>query len=266
MKFASTWVKGVEAFLVPLGDIHIGDKGFTEKSRKKLIGYIDWIKAHKNSRTVLMGDLLNCATLNSPTTPFNQNLTLEEQIDEATKLLTPIKGQIIGAIDGNHEQRLSKYVGYSPTISVCDRLKIPYLGMSAVIEYQMGTQRNRHGKEEKEPVNHYFIYAHHTTGGGSTPGGKLNRVDKLRQLCVNADIYLGGHNHSMSAMPFEVPEINKNTKTVNLLRQFIVTTGGFLEWDGSYCEKNELPPVRVGAVKIRLGGSKWCGKDIHVSI
>ena len=272
MKYHKVWIQSDEAYVIPIGDIHMGDRNFTERSRTKLEGYIKWVYDRNNAKVILMGDLINCATRASASNPFEQNMNLEEQIEEVVKLFKPIKDKIVGAIDGNHELRLKDWCGYSPTQTICAMLGIPYLGLSAVINFQVGNKRPRHKKgpspsdKKLRPVFNYYAYVHHTTGGGSTPGGKINRADKLRQLLLNADFYIGAHNHAIGAMPFEVTVINKINGSIEKLRQFIINSGAYLDWDESYAEQMQLPPTKMGSVRIRLEGREHIGKDVHISI
>ena len=171
--------------LIPIGDCHMGDKAFTEDSLSKLKGYINYIKEHVNAYCFLMGDLCNCATLDSKSSPFAQNMDVNAQIKEIVKLFAPIKKKILGAIDGNHELRLERYCGYSPTISICERLEIPYFKNSAVIIFRLCC----HGKKDSSPRATFTGYFHHTTGGGSSMGSKINKPEQLRSLIGNCDFY-----------------------------------------------------------------------------
>ena len=143
-----------DVYIIPLGDIHMGDKGFGEISRRKLQGYIDWVKATPNAFVFLLGDLVNCATLAGPSSPFQQNMDLSEQVEAIVNMLKPIKDKILGAIDGNHENRLVKFSGYSPTISICERLGgITYFGPSGVVIFRLGC---RNGKNPRHSFTGYF--------------------------------------------------------------------------------------------------------------
>jgi hypothetical protein len=258
--------------IVPLGDFHIGDKAFTKDSRKKLIGYIHYIKKNKNAYAFLMGDLINNATLNSPSSPFQQNLNMNEQVDYVIELLKPIKDKILGAITGNHENRLERYAGYNPTISICDRLGIYYFGYSGVVIFRLGCRKS--GKTKGECPRASFVgYFHHTTGGGSTVGGKINRADKLKNLICNADFYAGAHNHQLSCSHDVIFRVNETAEKIEELRQMKITTGGYLEFNESYVESSMMPPVKLGSPRIHLfvkqigkGKTADVKKDIHVSL
>lgn len=255
-----------DIYIIPINDLHVGDRGFTANSRKKLRGYINWIKKTPNAYSILGGDLCNVATRTSKTSPFEQNLTLEEQITEVVKLLSPIKGKILGAINGNHEQRLSDYTGYSPTIAICRGLGIKYMSDSGIYILRMGCRKHT-------PRASFTIYHHHTTGGSRTVGGKMNRIAMLRDIIPNCDCYVGGHNHMLGAIPFDTQVINPTTERLETIRQMIVDAGGYLEWHDTYAERTMLQPLRVGSPRIHFiikinGRSKTDSikRDIHVSL
>ena len=264
MKIRSYKFRDRDIYLIPIGDVHIGDKSFNKESEEKLRGYINWVKETPNAYVFLMGDLVNCATRTSVSSPFEQNLNLGEQIKRIVNLLSPIKNKILGAIDGNHEIRLKDYTGYSPTISICDRLGINYFGNSAVVIFRLGCRRNL-----KSPRGSFTGYFHHTTGGGTTPGSKINRIDKLRMIVSDADFYCGAHNHALGCFHSVIFRVNQTTERVEQLRQMLIDTGGYLNYNNSYAEKGMLPPLKIGSPKIHLILKQHKGKvqkDIHVSL
>lgn len=257
-------VKFNDAYLYPLSDLHIGDKGFTKKSEEKLKSNIEWVRTTKNAYVCLNGDILNVATRASPSSPFEQNNTLEHQIDRAVHLLKPINDKIVGAIDGNHEQRLADYTGYSPTIALCRELGIDYMQNSALYLFRMGLVNNRKTSRET-----FIVYCHHTTYGGRTIGGKMNRINMLRDIVSNADVYIGSHNHMVGAVPAMTQIVNKDTAVVKEIRQMIVDSGSYLEWNESYAERAMLPPMRLGTPRIHFFIKRKkdiAHKDIHVSL
>jgi len=261
-----------DIYLVPIGDIHLGDRAFTHESRMKLEGYVKWIRDTPNAYAFLMGDLINCATLNSPSNPFDEEIpNVNKQIDQVVQILTPIKSKILGAITGNHEERLEKYSGYNPTCSICQGLGVYYFKSSGIVVFRLGCRKS--GKSRgKHPRASFIGYFHHTTGGGSTIGGKLNRSAKLREVVSNCDFYCGGHNHSLTCSHNVIFKVNETTERVDHFRQMIVTTGGYLDYPDSYAEAKMLPPLKVGSPRIHLF-LKWenankneVKKDIHVSL
>lgn len=240
-------------YIYPMGDIHLGDKNVDHDLLQRNLA---WIKDEPRARVIGMGDILNVATRGSKSSPFDQTCDLEHQIKLAIKYFKPIKDKVVGIISGNHEQRLSDFVGYDPLSAVCGELGIPYLGMSAVIIFRMKFQSTRNREV-------YSIFAHHTTGGGGTMGGKLNRAAKLQELCANADIYLGAHNHQLAVAPCVTTIIDHSHSNIRNLRQLIVNTGSYLKWEGGYSERGMLRPVKLGSPRLRIDSSK---KDVHCSL
>ncbi len=244
-------------YVLPIGDLHFGDEAFKERSFKKLTGYIKWVKEHPNARVVFGGDLFNVATRISVTSPFEQR---KGEFEKVIKLFEPIKTQIAGAIDGNHEFRLIDFANFSLMNEFCVRLGIPYMGISGVINFKVHKKRSLSGGQWQQ---NYYIYFHHTTGGGGTAGGKLNRAEKLRYLVENCDAYCGFHGHSLTATPKEIWYPNPDSKKVELRRYWLICCGGYLSWDGSYAERGMLPPEKLGSPRLRLDGLKH---DLHVNL
>ena len=257
-----------DVYIYAIGDIHLGDRNFTKASEEKLKGYIEFIKKTPNAYCILQGDLLNVATRASKTSPFDQNLDLKEQIDKAVELFKPIKNKILGAVDGNHENRISDFTGYSPTISVCDRLGIDYMKDSAIYIIRMSC----HSKRDI-PRTSFTVYSTHGCGGGKSVGSKMNRVDGMRAIVSNCDVYASGHTHMLGCIPTITQVVNTSTGKVEMMRQMLVDTGSFLDWNESYAERMQLQPSKLGSPRIHLiverktvDGVEETHRDVHVSL
>jgi len=258
MRYGESRIAADFAYVLVISDTHIGDAAFEDEGYSKLCENIEWVHKEPNARVFLNGDILNVATRLSASTPFQQTRNLQQQVEFAVKIFTPIKDKIVGAISGNHEQRLQDFVGYCPLSTVCHLLGVQYFGYSAVINFLVGKESRGRGSKIA-----YTGYFHHTTGGGATPGGKINRVDKLRQLICNCDFYVGSHNHHLGVMPVTTRSVDVVHKRIIVLRQLLIDSGSYLEWDDNYSEAKMFPPAKMGSPRIRLDGRK---KDCHVSI
>ena len=271
MRYLSCTVQADCAYLIPIGDIHIGDKAFGHEGRKKLRGYIDWVKTTENARIFLMGDVFNCASRTSKTSPFETNT---DEYKEAEGIFKPVRHRILGAIDGNHEARMLDSFGYSPLQSLCASLEVPYCGWSAVLELSVGHRRpkRRHGVH-----NQYFVYFHHTTGGGMTLGGALNRAVKLQEIIQGIDVFCGAHNHQLVTGVRTVFLPHAGSHSIMQKKVTYVDCGSYLDWDESYAEKGMHPPGKLGSPRIRFAGARstsnstthastWKSRDVHVSI
>jgi len=248
-------------YLVPLGDIHAGSR-FVDW--KKLQGYIDWIAERPNAYSFIPGDLFDVSTVESPTTPYDQKMNLNQAIDYMTEVFKPIINKIIGAISGNHEERLEKYAGFNPLEEWCHRNNVFYAGYSAVLRFRIG----KHIRTELNIVSpkiEYVLYVHHSVGGGATSGGKLNAIEKLTKIFIGADAYLGGHNHFEAEgkpAPYYLSKSGNGKASIQQLKQHLVDTGSFVLYEDNYPEMKALPPSATGAPRIRMNGIK---KDLHIS-
>jgi hypothetical protein len=245
-------------YVYPLGDLHVGDKAFGKFGLRKFLGYRDHILSVPNAYAFLMGDIFNCASRTSKTSPFESRT---EEYDEGTELFRPLAeaGRIIGAIEGNHERRMRDAFGYSLMKSFCEKLKIPYCGLSAIVRFRVGQRPKRSNVYWQ--VYHGFF--HHGNAGGGSIGNALNAKVKLRQIVEGMDFYASGHDHQMltgQQLVFTAGKTGVIPKKITY-----IDTGGFLDYNGSYAEAAGMSPTKLGAPRIRLGGER--GKhDVHVSL
>jgi hypothetical protein len=247
--------------VIPIGDLHFSDKSFRDASYKKLFGYRDWIKKNPNARVVLGGDMFNVATRGSRTSPFSQRMSVNEEMNEIVEILAPIKKQIAGAIEGNHEWRAKDFLDLSLTETLCGKLDIPYMGISGVICFKVGKKSSKEGGQWEQ---NYYIYFHHTTGGGATIGGGLNRVEKLGNIIEGVDCYCGFHNHKLSSSRSIIYKPNPFAKRIEERIITHLTCGGYLQYKDSYAEEGMLRPTKLGSPKIELDGTHK--HDLHVSL
>jgi hypothetical protein len=245
------------AYLIPIGDLHVGDRAFGGRGLKKLKGYLEWVQAHPNSRIFLMGDIFNLATRTSKTSPFESD---PNEMERLVDIFAPVKDRIIGACRGNHENRSLDFMGFDVLKAFCTQLDIPYCGLSTIIRVRVG---QRPAPDDGTFWQTYYVYAHHTTGGGATLGGALNRVVKLQDLVQGVDVYLGGHNHQLVTGPRVVLYPGK-TKIEHRELHF-VDCGSYLDWQNSYAEAKMLPLGKLGSPRVRFSGVRD-KHDVHVSI
>ena len=240
-------------YLYPIGDVHIGDKNC---DYDKLMEYIEWIAVPPDKiprYVILTGDWCNTATRSGVSSIHDQNLTLTEQMNKAVEILTPIADKVLGAVCGNHEDRLQKEAGFDPMRNICERLGVPYFGYSGIVHVKVISARAARAHKR---VPEYVIYVHHTTGGGATLGGKINRVEKLSYIVDDADIYIGAHNHFEVLGKSGIYSYDKKLKEIIKRERVFVDAGGFLKWEGSYAEAKQLPPGGTGCPRLELDGEK----------
>lgn len=251
-------------YFLPIGDVHAGSG---QVDYQKFEGYLDWAKREK-AYIFLMGDLYDTVVMGGVSSPFDASMNLREAKKYMRDRLMPVKHLIVGGIIGNHEMRLMRYANEDLMEDLCDQLQVPYAKFSAVLRMNIGhSTGNAHGGGKSETSRvHYTVFCHHTTGGGGTPGGKLNRVYKLSDLFEGADLLVGAHSHMEVAAPVDKYRLHVSASgkcTLSADKMFMVNSGSFLEWNDSYGEEKMLAPSHCGCPRVRLDGVR---KDIHVSI
>jgi hypothetical protein len=277
MQVVNVDIKEQTGYLIPIGDLHRGDRHLSSRGLTKLIGYLDWVKARPEARIFLMGDILNVASRTSKTNPF-ESLSGNDEYQKAVDLFKPYASQIVGCLTGNHEQRMYKDYGYNPLQPFCRELGILYCGYSAALKIRVG---KANAKTNKGDCYHqmYWGFAHHGNGGGGTLGAALNKKAKLQEIVHGMDFYMAGHDHQLVVGTRNIL-LPKHNHIVHQ-RVHYIDTGSFLDWDGSYAEEAAMPIGKQGAPRLRFDGRKNPGgtngdtdlknnptsyHDMHVSI
>jgi len=268
------------AYCLPIGDLHTGDPegygGFTHDEKtdkriynnqtKKLDQMIAWLLSVPNAYTFGMGDWLDVGIKNSVANTQDQIYGIENGLQYLKKKFLPLanSGQLIGLIDGNHEERIVKQGGQRPMNTLAEYLRVPYFpNECAYLFWRVGNGRD--GKGDKYRPYNYTMLIHHGRGGGRTPGGKLNKVWQLRDMAP-ADIYIMGHVHGEIAYKdmYPVPDI-RNHK-LNTTKRYYLASGCWLGW-ASYAKIGMYGMSTIGAPRVRMNGEhQEHGWDVHVSL
>lgn len=167
------------AYIVALGDAHLGHMLC---NKEKLKATIDFIDRHRDVYTILLGDLAETATKSSVGTGlFSEDMHISDQLNILTELLMPLaeKDKILAMVTGNHEMRINNLIGIDPSRELARRLGIGYHGFQAYLSLDVGSQN-------------YKIVAWHGSGGSTTKAGKIRAAEKLKNN-VMADVYLCFH-------------------------------------------------------------------------
>ncbi|MGQ4834686.1 MAG: metallophosphoesterase [Candidatus Asgardarchaeia archaeon] len=245
--------KDDEIYLIPLGDLHIGEKAsFFEKALKILDN------AKENEYFVMVGDLIDNALSDSIGDTHNQALNIEEQINIVRRILERGKDKILGVISGNHEYRAAKLAGIEPLKVICDSLGILYDENLLVLEIAVGNNAS-YGSARRMQYN--IVVAHGYTSA-RTIGGKINANARIMDIINNADIYITGHTHQPSVVFNANYEIDKRNKNVKLYQNALITTTAFVGY-AKYAERKFYPPNAFVNVKIKLVGK---GQDKKAEI
>ncbi len=257
-------------YLIPISDTHIGDPaglgGSSEEGRyatTKFSKMVTWIKNTPEAYAFLMGDIFDAVTKTSLGNVYEQEYNIKTAKEYASDVLSPIKDKILGAISGNHEDRIERAVGENPVENWSEHFGIDYFpNWCAYFFLKIGEART--GKRDRRRPIVYTMFLHHITGGGRTKGGKLNRVAYLKEMAL-ADLYCGAHVHLKGAFKGKYIYGDMNNYKIREQQQTYVATGSYMGYAG-YSIRGQYDKPSTGSPRIRMNGEPIKGKDIHVSI
>ena len=244
--------------IIPVADCHIGNELFSEADFKKTIDYI--LEEPDDERCaricLLNGDLTESVTRNSRVGDvFDQTMTPSVQVATMVKYLRPLmetnkkypQGKILSYCAGNHDEGRYKDTGISAAESIAVGLgledRFSKDGCYSFIRVQ--------SKNRQAPTI-ATIYNTHLSGGGTTIGGKANRVLKAGlHGGIIADVIVGSHVHE--PMTFKEDVIVPQVKDCILKQKTItyVITNAFLRY-GGYSQRGGMKPGTIAVPRIFL--------------
>jgi len=235
--------------LYAIGDVHIGAYACDKQA---FVDIIAKIKKDRNGFVILMGDLLDAVLAGDRRYNAYEAdpdlITFKSQVDWTLAQLKPIRNKILGIIEGNHEEKIKKQVGYDFTEFMAEQLGCRYLHQSSMIHLET-------------PWKTYKILAMHGIGGGATVGGQLNKIRRMIQNFYTApDLVLVGHFHRLDSIV--VPKMDDN---MILKETHIGFTGCFyrtyVSGRPNYASDKWYSPSRIGGLRIALEEGNFSVND-----
>lgn len=229
-----------ECKIFPCYDWHIGEHACDIDFIKR---YLRKLANTKNAYAVLGGDLLDMTIYGSVGNVHEQKYYVNKQKEIVLELLRPIKDRIIGAVQGNHEIRLSKCSTFDIVQDICRELDIDYWEE----EKQFAIQLNKSSLIK--------LFVHHGIGAGTTDGGGANAMVKLHWSAPFSDAILSGHIHKLMCFPKELLFLNSNGKE-SKRNQWFISCGTALG-RAKYAKSKAYPPAPIGhqIITIKRGNS-----------
>lgn len=237
---------GDEVAIIPIGDIHIGNKNADLAAVKKVIKTVE----ENGYYWIGMGDYADSILPNDRRYDFDvidkSLATPQAQLDYLEDLFHPIREKCLGLLTGNHEDVIRRRYQFDLTRILCKVLDVEYLGYNTF--YRLKFVREGHRRK-------FDFFATHGFFNGRTRSGRITRVEKLAEF-IEANLYLMGHTHDLMVTTDIIYSLNTATKLVEKERTFVLT-GGFLRGyvdkrDFGYVERKLLKPVKVGVPIIRI--------------
>lgn len=177
--------------LLPLADLHF-DARVTDRNliRKK----VREIK-EKSWLTLLDGDLFDKLFFKW-LLKNAQDLTLNEALMMLLEIFFPIKEQILGIWEGNHDKATEKATSFSLIEEFARALDVPLIRGMGILHLRVGVHNHNNKR-----LNSYIGLITHGWGGGRTKGSKANRSALLSQIVENVDFTIMGHVHDPLSVP-----------------------------------------------------------------
>jgi len=249
--------------IIPVADVHIGNPLSQEGKLKETIDYIlEEPDDPKMARIcVLNGDLTESVTRSSIGNVFEQTMTPSVQVATMINYLRPLtetskkypKGKILSYCAGNHDSGRYKETGISASESIA-------VGLGIEDRYSVNgcySFINLKRIQDKTNIAQVTVYNSHMNGGGSTIGGKANRVSRLGLSGgVIADLCIGSHVHVPMTFKedYIYPSLKGNVKQGTIT---YVITNAFLAY-GDYAQRAGMKPgtIDVPRVFVRQGRTR----------
>jgi len=246
-----------------LADLHLGHCGCDKKLLKKTVDRISDTDPHTN-RVFLLGDILDAiavtdkrfamSSLDDDIRNSGRDDVINQQINLAVDMLTPLKGRIDALLIGNHEQMIVRKASSDPLEHIGRALEADYNG--SVCAYV------RHVWPEKTNGNKGHGHSwrvdsqlHHGAGGGYLSGGKILRMERRAHSWPTADIIVSGHTHKRFVTTTSLMVAGEsNPVTIKEKTQHIFSVGSFLRGyhdqikGVSYVEMADYAPTDLGAL------------------
>jgi predicted phosphodiesterase len=246
-----------EAYIYPIGDLHLGDPSCTID---KLGRYLDSIGNRPNAYILLNGDLANTAIRSSVSNVHQEVMSVDDQVTELKRIFLPYRDRILAMTGGNHEARVSRETGLDLNHVIAALLGIEdrYRDGEVYLKVSLGQYRTT-GKAQTRVT--YQFYMTHGWAGGRRAGATANMLEDASRI-TDADVYVLGHTHKKMAFPLGYHRADPRNNTIVTVKRLFVSTGAYLSRDGYAVDKG-YPPVWPGSARIRLDGRT---KDAHASV
>ena len=235
------------AEMVFWGDVHLGHPKCQEKDAKDMLEHC----LQKNIPVLLMGDLIESGTRESVGSGvYEQLINPQVQMEQMIEWLTPLaeKNLIIGLHQGNHENRITNMTGIDVSKVMARILKVPYLGYACWNLIKVGKQN-------------YTVYSNHGSSGSRFKHTKMKAVMDLTGW-LDADCIAMGHVHSVASEAMIKQQVDMRNKTVVEKKCYVVLTGSYISWDGTYAQMKNFPITKLGSPKAKLFADR---KEIYFS-
>ena len=240
--------------IVPIADCHIGNILCDIQSLHDTISYI--MKEPEDPKCaricLLNGDLTESVTRQSVGNIFDMTMTPQVQVATMIEMLKPLsvptekypQGKILSYCGGNHDTDRYKDTGITAAESIACALGLEDRYSPNGCYSFIGLRRI----QDEKGITRTSVYNQHMTGGGSTVGGKANRVGKISNGII-ADVIVGSHVHLPMTFKEDVIVPYEQKASIRQRTVTYVITNAFLRF-GDYSQKMGMKPSTITVPRI----------------
>jgi hypothetical protein len=256
--------------IIVFGDVHRDSDMFADAHWKQFLKYAS---SKKDALFLGMGDYTDGVSTSERMIlgPLHDTTktTLKDVYRGVTRTLANelsfMRGRCIGLLGGNHYFDVDDGVTTDHLLAAA--LGTKFLGVCAFVRISL----NFKGRKYTHPLD---IFAHHGKGGGNTPGGQFNSIEKMLSS-ADADLYLMGHTHGKGCIPSSPRLVLKDAPASALLVRertpWLGRTGSFLKayesGKVSYNVDAARSPASLGWIEFEITPVRVrCGKEDYVEI
>lgn len=191
--------------IYPLGDLHIGSPQFNFKIWEK---WKAMVQNDPNGYVVIIGDLMDNGLKSSKTNSYDATMRPREQKEWLSEQIKDLKGKILGATQGNHEERSGRDSDLCPLYDAMTKsdLEDLYRENMAFVKISLGEKRS------DRQYTYVVVLGH---------GGSRNKVDTFSRSIDGCDAIITGHIHK--------PSVNFPSKIVIDPRNDVVTEQSYID-------------------------------------
>jgi predicted phosphodiesterase len=241
--------------IVLAGDFHFGSTQCDVSLIKK---FVSKYGGEVNTKVILLGDEIDAICRSDKRfDPRNiaekyrgENNYIDLIIDDFISIMTPLKGQIIAGVDGNHGSTYRKISDSDPIHRLSRELMYERLGYAGWVSFVFKWYKSKNSHDARTRTINYFV-SHGKPSTAQTPGGSINTLSNSAQFFMS-DVCAHGHTHRLSAgMNRIMFTPDPRHSTYKKTKQHLVQTGSFLksyslDQHSPYSERALYAPIDLG--------------------
>ena len=215
------------------GDCHFGS---TQCDANLLKKFVAKYAGQEGVKVILMGDEID-AVCRSDKRFDSRNVAekyrgernyIDLIVDDFIEIMSPLKGQIIAGVDGNHAASYLKVSDSDPMHRISRELMYERIGYAGWVCFVFKWHKAKNSHDARTRTINYFV-SHGKPTTAQTPGGSINTLANSAQWFIS-DVAAHGHTHRLSAGMNRImfsPDARHGT--YRKIKQHLLQTGSFLK-------------------------------------